>query len=117
VEGCYGSSAPARTGPGQPLKLGLGGLHSACRGGYRVIYCIGAYRRRVDVVAIGKEVPMQPRLWRDPVGTTLRGTAVRFTTTRICRIGTILSPAGWRSGHRPGGAEAPSAGHVVGGRA
>jgi len=61
---------------------------------------------------IGKEAPLPPHLWRDPVGTTMRGTAPRFTT-RIWGIGTILSPAGRRSCHRPGGAAAPSAGHVV----
>ena len=61
---------------------------------------------------IGKEVPLQPRLWRVTAGTTMRGAALR-NTTRICRIGTILSPAGWRSRNQPSGAEAPSAGHVV----
>jgi plasmid stabilization system protein ParE len=37
---------------GKPLRLGLGGLHSARRGDYRVIYRIDDQRRRVDVVAI-----------------------------------------------------------------
>jgi len=46
---------------------------------------------------------LQPRLWRDPVGTTMRGAALRFTT-RICGIGSVLSPAGRRSWNRPGGA-------------
>ena len=61
---------------------------------------------------IGEQAPVQSRLWRDPVGTTMRGAALRFTT-RICGNGSILSPAGRRSCHRPGGAAAPSAGHVV----
>jgi mRNA interferase RelE/StbE len=37
---------------GQPLKLGLTGLHSARRGDYRVIYRIDDKKHRIDVVAI-----------------------------------------------------------------
>jgi mRNA interferase RelE/StbE len=48
----YGSLATSPHRVGKPLKLGLGGLHSARRGDYRVIYRIDDHRRRVDVVAI-----------------------------------------------------------------
>ena len=37
----------------------------------------------------GKEVPLQPRLWLDPVGITMRGAAFRFTT-RIYGNGSFL---------------------------
>jgi mRNA interferase RelE/StbE len=37
---------------GKPLKLGLGGLHSARRGDYRVIYRIDDQQRRVTGLAI-----------------------------------------------------------------
>ena len=48
----YGSLAASPHRVGKPLKLGLGGLHSARRGDYRVIYRIDDQHRRVDVVAI-----------------------------------------------------------------
>jgi mRNA interferase RelE/StbE len=35
-----------------PLKLGLKGLHSACRGDYRVIYRIDDHRRQVTIAVI-----------------------------------------------------------------
>jgi mRNA interferase RelE/StbE len=53
VEFLYGSLAASPHPVGMPLKLGLEGLHSACRGDYRVIYRIDGHRRRVDVVVIG----------------------------------------------------------------
>ncbi len=52
VEFLYGSLAANPHRAGKPLKLELAGLHSACRGDYRVIYRIDDHRRRVDVVAI-----------------------------------------------------------------
>jgi mRNA-degrading endonuclease RelE of RelBE toxin-antitoxin system len=52
VEFLYGSLAASPHRVGKPLKLGLEGLHSARRGGYRVIYRINDQRHRVDVVAI-----------------------------------------------------------------
>jgi mRNA interferase RelE/StbE len=52
VEFLYGSLAANPRRVGKPLRLGLGGLHSARRGDYRVIYRIDDRRRRVDVVAI-----------------------------------------------------------------
>ena len=52
VEFLYGSLAASPHRVGKPLKLGLGGLHSARRGDYRVIYRIDDHRRRVEVVAI-----------------------------------------------------------------
>jgi mRNA interferase RelE/StbE len=52
VEFLYGSLAASPHRVGKPLKLGLGGLHSARRGDYRVIYRIDDHRRRVDVLAI-----------------------------------------------------------------
>lgn len=52
VEFLYGSLAARLRRVGKPLKLGLGGLHSARRGDYRVIYRIDDQRRRVDVLAI-----------------------------------------------------------------
>jgi mRNA-degrading endonuclease RelE of RelBE toxin-antitoxin system len=52
VEFLYGSLAASPYRVGKPLKLGLGGLHSARRGDYRVIYRVDDARRRVVVVAI-----------------------------------------------------------------
>ncbi len=52
VEFLYGSLAASPHQVGKPLKLGLEGLYSACRGDYRVIYRIDDDRRRVGVVAI-----------------------------------------------------------------
>jgi mRNA interferase RelE/StbE len=52
VEFLYGSLAASPHRVGKPLKLGLEGLHSACRGDYRVIYRIDDQHRRIDVVAI-----------------------------------------------------------------
>ena len=52
VEFCYGSLAANPHRVGQPLKLGLEGLHSARRGDYRVIYRIDDENQRIDLVAI-----------------------------------------------------------------
>jgi mRNA interferase RelE/StbE len=52
VEFLYGSLASSPYRAGQPLKLGLEGLHSARRGDYRVIYRIDDHQRRITVVAI-----------------------------------------------------------------
>jgi mRNA interferase RelE/StbE len=52
VEFLYGSLAAGPYRVGKPLKLGLGGLHSARRGDYRVIYRIDDRQRQVTVVAI-----------------------------------------------------------------
>jgi mRNA interferase RelE/StbE len=52
VEFSYGSLAANPHRVGKPLKLGLGGLHSARRGDYRVIYRIDDQHRRIDVIAI-----------------------------------------------------------------
>jgi len=52
VEFLYGSVADNPHRVGKPLKLGLGGLHSARRGDYRVIYRIDDKQRRVTVLAI-----------------------------------------------------------------
>jgi mRNA interferase RelE/StbE len=52
VEFLYGSLAANPHRVGKPLKLGLGGLHSARRGDYRVIYRIDDQRHRVNVVTI-----------------------------------------------------------------
>ena len=48
----YGSLAASPRRVGKPLRLGLKGLYSARRGGYRVIYRVDDDRRRVTVVAI-----------------------------------------------------------------
>jgi mRNA interferase RelE/StbE len=52
VEFIYGSLAdnPARVG--KPLRLGLAGLHSARRGGYRVIDRIDDDQHTVTILAI-----------------------------------------------------------------
>jgi mRNA-degrading endonuclease RelE of RelBE toxin-antitoxin system len=52
VEFLYGSLASNPHRVGNPLKLGLEGLHSARRGDYRVIYRIDDGPRLVTVVAI-----------------------------------------------------------------
>jgi mRNA-degrading endonuclease RelE of RelBE toxin-antitoxin system len=52
VEFLYGSLAANPHRVGKPLLLGLGGLHSAWRGDYRVIYRIDAGLRKVTVLAI-----------------------------------------------------------------
>ncbi len=52
VELLYGSLAANPHRGGKALRLGLGGLHSARRGDYRVIYRIDEERRRVEVLAI-----------------------------------------------------------------
>ena len=52
VEFLYGSLAANPHRVGKPLKLGLGDLHSARRGDYRVIYRIDDDQHRVNVVAI-----------------------------------------------------------------
>jgi mRNA-degrading endonuclease RelE of RelBE toxin-antitoxin system len=52
VEFLYGSLAANPHRVGEPLKLGLDGLHSARRGDYRVIYRIDDQHHRVEVVAI-----------------------------------------------------------------
>lgn len=52
VEFLYGSLAANPHRVGEPLKLGLEGLHSARRGDYRVIYRIDDERRLVTVMAI-----------------------------------------------------------------
>lgn len=52
VEFIYGSLARNPRRVGQPLKLGLAGMHSARRGDYRVIYLIDDRRRTLTVMAI-----------------------------------------------------------------
>jgi mRNA interferase RelE/StbE len=52
VEFTYGSLAASPYRVGNPLRLGLDGLHSARRGDYRVIYRIDDQQRRVTIVAI-----------------------------------------------------------------
>jgi mRNA interferase RelE/StbE len=52
VEFLYGSLAASPYRVGKPLKLGLGGLHSARRGDYRVIYRIDDQHHEVTVMAI-----------------------------------------------------------------
>ncbi len=52
IEFLYGSLAASPHRVGKPLKLGLGGLHSARRGDYRVIYRIDDHQHRVTVMAI-----------------------------------------------------------------
>jgi mRNA-degrading endonuclease RelE of RelBE toxin-antitoxin system len=52
VEFCYGALADNPQRVGKALRLDLAGLHSARRGGFRVIYRIDQAARRVDVVAI-----------------------------------------------------------------
>ncbi len=52
VEFLYGSLAANPHRVGEPLRLGLGGLHSARRGDYRVIYHIDAGLQQVRVLAI-----------------------------------------------------------------
>jgi mRNA interferase RelE/StbE len=52
VEFIYGSMAAGPHRVGKPLKLGLAGLRSACRGDYRVMYRIIDHDRRIDIVAV-----------------------------------------------------------------
>ncbi|MFY9928109.1 MAG: type II toxin-antitoxin system RelE/ParE family toxin [Streptosporangiaceae bacterium] len=52
VEFVYGSLAANPHRVGKPLRLGLGGLHSAWRGDYRVIYRTDDDLRQVTVLAI-----------------------------------------------------------------
>ena len=52
IEFLHGSLAASPHRAGQPLKLGLEGLHSARRGDYRVIYRIGEHQHQVTVIAI-----------------------------------------------------------------
>ena len=52
VEFLYGSLAANPHRVGNPLTLGLAGVHSARRGDFRVIYRISDSERRVDVLAI-----------------------------------------------------------------
>jgi mRNA interferase RelE/StbE len=52
VEFLYGSLAANPHRVGEPLRLGLSGLHSAQRGDYRVIYRIDDEIRQVTVLAI-----------------------------------------------------------------
>ncbi len=52
VEFVYGSLASNPYRVGKPLKLGLGGLHSARRGDYRVIYRIDDHQPLVTIMAI-----------------------------------------------------------------
>jgi mRNA interferase RelE/StbE len=52
IEFFYGSLAESPRRAGQPLRLGLAGLHSARRGGYRVVYRVDDGRRLVTVIAI-----------------------------------------------------------------
>ena len=52
VEFLYGSLAANPHRAGQPLRLGLSGLHSARRGDYRVICRIDDDIRHVTVLAI-----------------------------------------------------------------
>lgn len=53
VELVYGSLTAKPHRVGKQLRPPLAGLHSAQRGGYRVIYQIDDDARRVDVVALG----------------------------------------------------------------
>ena len=52
VEFAYGSLAGNPYRVGKALRLELGGLHSAWRGDYRLIYRIDDREHRVDVLAI-----------------------------------------------------------------
>jgi mRNA interferase RelE/StbE len=52
VEFIYGSLAASPCRVGKPFRLELEGLHSARRGGYRVIDRVDDQRRRVTVMAI-----------------------------------------------------------------
>ena len=63
VEFLYGSLAANPHRVGRPLRLGLEGLHSARRGGYRIIYRIDEKRRQVIVLAVEHrtDVYRQPR--------------------------------------------------------
>ncbi|HSV64867.1 MAG TPA: type II toxin-antitoxin system RelE/ParE family toxin [Mycobacteriales bacterium] len=52
VELLYGSLAANPYRVGKPLQLQLAGLHSACRGDYRVIYRIDELNHLIEVIAI-----------------------------------------------------------------
>lgn len=52
VEFVYTNLAANPQRVGKPLTLGMAGLHSARRGGYRVIYAIDVDQRAVEIVAI-----------------------------------------------------------------
>jgi mRNA interferase RelE/StbE len=52
IEFIYGSLAENPHRAGEPLKLGLEGMHSARRGDYRVIYRVDDDQRLVTVLAI-----------------------------------------------------------------
>lgn len=52
VEFVFGSLAHNPHRVGKPLRLELAGLHSARRGGYRVIYRIDDAGHRVEITAI-----------------------------------------------------------------
>lgn len=52
VEFCYGSLADNPQRVGKALRLDLEGLHSARRGGFRIIYRIDDANHRVDIIAI-----------------------------------------------------------------
>lgn len=52
VEFIYGSMSETPYRVGKPLRLQLAGLHSARRGGYRVIYRIDDEAETIEIVAI-----------------------------------------------------------------
>lgn len=52
VEFIYGALATNPHRVGKPLRLELGGLHSARRGDYRLIYHTDGPRQQVEIVAI-----------------------------------------------------------------
>jgi len=52
VEFIYGSLASNPQRVGKPLRNELAGLHSACRGDYRVIYRISTDEHQVEILAI-----------------------------------------------------------------
>jgi mRNA interferase RelE/StbE len=52
VEFRHSSLAASPRRVGKPLILGLEGLHSACRGDYRMIHLVDDQRRIVTVMAI-----------------------------------------------------------------
>jgi mRNA interferase RelE/StbE len=52
IEFIYGAVADNPQRVGKPLRLELGGLHSARRGDFRIIYRIDEAVNRVNIVAI-----------------------------------------------------------------
>ena len=52
VEFIYGSLSENPHRVGKPLRQGLAGLHSARRGGYRVIYRINTSEQTIEIAAI-----------------------------------------------------------------